>query len=227
MAAGIKRPHGETERHARLKRLAFYGRRPEGYSACAMEVSLPKCRYRADVAAYRLTPKRGGNPQRFLSVNRHFAICGEIIARAKMLACNSRRFANAASFSKGASAHTIRACETVIPYFPNSICMTSPRSVTVVTREFCVSCVPCNIVSMIAPSSTNYFAIVARICISSFYLSIYSAIRRFLPAGALLSKPTVCSSSCVNQSGTKQRPSIMFGFCTESPWLGHAQLIKN
>jgi hypothetical protein len=59
MAAGIKRPQGETERHARLKRLAFLWAQTQGYSACAMEVSLPKCRYRADVAAYRLTLKHG------------------------------------------------------------------------------------------------------------------------------------------------------------------------
>ena len=61
MAAGIKRAHGETERHARLKRLAFLWAQAQGYSACAMEVSLPKCRYRADVAAYRLTPNRVGS----------------------------------------------------------------------------------------------------------------------------------------------------------------------
>ena len=61
MAAGIKRAHGETERHARLKRLAFLWAQAQGYSACAMEVSLPKCRYRADVAAYRLTPKGIGS----------------------------------------------------------------------------------------------------------------------------------------------------------------------
>jgi hypothetical protein len=30
----------------------------QGFSACALEVRLPKCRYRADVAAYRLTPRR-------------------------------------------------------------------------------------------------------------------------------------------------------------------------
>jgi hypothetical protein len=58
MAAGIKRARGETERHARLKRLAFLWAQAQEYSACAMEVNLPKCRYRADVAAYRLAPKR-------------------------------------------------------------------------------------------------------------------------------------------------------------------------
>src|SRR5438093_13079163 len=61
MAAGIKRGHGETERHARLKRLAFVWAQAHGYSACAMEVSLPNCQYRADVAAYRLAPTKIGS----------------------------------------------------------------------------------------------------------------------------------------------------------------------
>ena len=60
MAARVRTAAGETEKHARLKRLAFLWAQAQGYSACAMEVSLPKCRYRADVAAYRLAPKRIG-----------------------------------------------------------------------------------------------------------------------------------------------------------------------
>src|SRR5438034_11793860 len=51
----------ETARHARLKRLAFLWAQAHGFSACAMEVSLPKCRYRADVAAYRSHPKQIGS----------------------------------------------------------------------------------------------------------------------------------------------------------------------
>jgi hypothetical protein len=43
----------ETEAHVRLKRLALLWAQTNGYSACAAEVSLPQCRYRADVAAYR------------------------------------------------------------------------------------------------------------------------------------------------------------------------------
>ena len=43
----------ETEAHLRLKRLALLWAQANGYSACAAEVSLPQCRYRADVAAYR------------------------------------------------------------------------------------------------------------------------------------------------------------------------------
>ncbi|HEY2125336.1 MAG TPA: hypothetical protein VGG94_07725 [Chthoniobacterales bacterium] len=47
----------ETAAHLRLKRLAFLWAQGQGYTACALEVSLPQCRYRADVAAYR----PGGN----------------------------------------------------------------------------------------------------------------------------------------------------------------------
>jgi hypothetical protein len=53
MAAGVTNPNGETQRHARLKRLALVWAQAQGFSACAVEVSLPRCRYRADVAAYR------------------------------------------------------------------------------------------------------------------------------------------------------------------------------
>ena len=58
MDAEIKIRRGETATHNRLKRLAFLWAQAQGYSACAMEVSLPKCRYRADVAAYQ--PERDG-----------------------------------------------------------------------------------------------------------------------------------------------------------------------
>ena len=60
MAAGV-RSSGETARHARLKRLAFRWAQAQGFSACAMEVSLPKCRYRADVAAHRWQRKQIGS----------------------------------------------------------------------------------------------------------------------------------------------------------------------
>ena len=61
MAAGVTNAHGETARHSRLKRLAFLWAQAHGYSACAMEVTLPRCRYRADVAAYRPQPKKIGS----------------------------------------------------------------------------------------------------------------------------------------------------------------------
>ena len=58
MAAGVTSANGETVQHVRLKRLAFLWAQAQGFSACAMEVSLPKCRYRADVAAYRPHPSQ-------------------------------------------------------------------------------------------------------------------------------------------------------------------------
>lgn len=43
----------ETPAHHQLKRLAAVWAQTQGYTACGLEVSLPRCRYRADVAAYR------------------------------------------------------------------------------------------------------------------------------------------------------------------------------
>jgi hypothetical protein len=58
MAENIRNGRGETPAHYRLKRLAVLWAQTRGYSACAIEVRLPRCRYRADVAAYR--PDRNG-----------------------------------------------------------------------------------------------------------------------------------------------------------------------
>lgn len=51
---------GETEAHRRLKRLAVLWAQAQGYAACAAEVTLPRCRYRADVAAYRARGNEAG-----------------------------------------------------------------------------------------------------------------------------------------------------------------------
>ena len=51
---------GETAAHRRLKREAVLWAQAQGYAACAVEVSLPQCRYRADVAAYRARGNDGG-----------------------------------------------------------------------------------------------------------------------------------------------------------------------
>jgi len=60
MDASVATRRGETDAHLRLKRLAFLWAQTNGYSACAMEVSLPQCRYRADVAAYRSRSRQPG-----------------------------------------------------------------------------------------------------------------------------------------------------------------------
>ena len=51
---------GETDAHRRLKRLAILWAQAHGYTACAVEVSLPQCRYRADVAGYRACGQEPG-----------------------------------------------------------------------------------------------------------------------------------------------------------------------
>ena len=61
MAAGVTSRHGETIRHTQLKQLAFIWAQTQGFSACAMKVTLPRCRYRADVAAYRNAPNQVGS----------------------------------------------------------------------------------------------------------------------------------------------------------------------
>jgi hypothetical protein len=53
MDAPVVSRRPETEAHVRLKRLALLWAQANRYTACAAEVSLPQCRYRADVAAYR------------------------------------------------------------------------------------------------------------------------------------------------------------------------------
>lgn len=53
MDTPVKTRPGETDLHLRLKRLALLWAQANRYIACAAEVSLPQCRYRADVAAYR------------------------------------------------------------------------------------------------------------------------------------------------------------------------------
>jgi hypothetical protein len=49
----------ETEAHLRLKQLTVIWAQAHGYSACGLEVSLPRCRYRADVAAFK-SSRAGG-----------------------------------------------------------------------------------------------------------------------------------------------------------------------
>lgn len=58
---GARLKNGETPAHGRLKRRALLWAQARGYSACALEVGLPRCRYRADIAAYRPEPNGIGS----------------------------------------------------------------------------------------------------------------------------------------------------------------------
>lgn len=54
--AFMARSGSESARHLLLKKAAFFWAQKEGYHAVGTEITLPNCRYRADVAAYR--PRR-------------------------------------------------------------------------------------------------------------------------------------------------------------------------
>ena len=54
------RKRGETAAHIALKRLALLWAQSRGYSVCGFEVQLPRCRFRADLAAYRPNGKEIG-----------------------------------------------------------------------------------------------------------------------------------------------------------------------
>lgn len=56
MDAQLNQRRAETAAHGRLKRLALIWAQAQGYSACAVEVGLPGCRYRADLVACRPDP---------------------------------------------------------------------------------------------------------------------------------------------------------------------------
>ena len=69
-----------------LKRLAFLWAQAKGYSACAMEVSLPQCRYRADVAALSTAARTDSDRPRSSNANKRSAICDETIVIATLRA---------------------------------------------------------------------------------------------------------------------------------------------
>ena len=59
MDAQVNRRTGETAAHQQLKRRALLWAQAQGFTACAVEVTLPKCRYRADVVGYRPAENEG------------------------------------------------------------------------------------------------------------------------------------------------------------------------
>ncbi len=94
-AAAVAICRGETEAHLRLKRLALLWAQANGYSACAAEVTLPQCRYRADVAAYRPQRSQAGVTAIFeckqaLPDLRRDNCCGEA-TRDRLRSINRRR----------------------------------------------------------------------------------------------------------------------------------------
>jgi hypothetical protein len=122
MDARVNPKRGETEAHRRLKRRAVLWAQAHGYSACAVEVTLPKCRYRADVAAYRA---RGSEPgvtaifecKQVLSDLRRDNCCTSA-ARARLATVHKRREV----LEKHLHVHypTLRRGDTLFPEFDSA-----------------------------------------------------------------------------------------------------------
>ncbi len=119
MDASLTSRRGETEAHRRLKKRAVLWAQAQGFTACAVEVSLPQCRYRADVAGYRA---RGSEPaataifecKQVLSDLRRDN-CQTQAARARLETVHRRREV----LERNLRVHypTLRAGETLFPEF--------------------------------------------------------------------------------------------------------------
>ncbi len=136
MGAGLKT--GETATHARLKRVAFLWAQAQGYAACALEVSLPRCRYRTDIAAYRPEPNGIGSTAIFeckqaLSDLRRDNCCASA-ARARLeIVCRRRQ-----TLEKHLRVHypSLRIADTLFPEFDShDFAAIGHRGYTRVLRE--------------------------------------------------------------------------------------------
>lgn len=122
MDAGVIVRRGETDAHRKLKRLAVLWAQAHDYTACAVEVSLPQCRYRADVAAYRARGNEFGVTAIFeckqvLSDLRRDNCCSAA-ARERLSTVNKRRTV----LEKHLRVHypTLRAGDSLFPEFESA-----------------------------------------------------------------------------------------------------------
>ncbi len=155
----------ETEAHVRLKRLALLWAQTNRYTACAAEVSLPQCRYRADVAAYR-SRMREQTVTAIFEVNRRCLICAEIIVRA-------RRRGNVSSPSRAVVRRSKNIFASITPLFGrairsslNTIRTTSMQLGTAATGASFGKPRRSRTVFTAARNSNAWSAIAARICFS-------------------------------------------------------------
>jgi hypothetical protein len=129
---------GETAAHRRLKRSTVLWAQAQGFTACAVEVSLPQCRYRADVAGYRARGSEAGVTAIFeckqvLSDLRRDNCCTST-ARARLETINRRREV----LERHLRIHypTLRGGESLFPEFDShDFAAIKHRSYTRVVRE--------------------------------------------------------------------------------------------
>ncbi len=119
MDAELISKRGETDAHRRLKRLAVLWAQAQGFTACAVEVSLPQCRYRADVAGYRARGSESGVTAIFECKQVRSDLrrdnCCSSVARERLAIVNKRR----AVLEKHLRVHypTLRGGDSLFPEF--------------------------------------------------------------------------------------------------------------
>lgn len=132
---------GETDTHRRLKRLALVWAQANGYSACVAEMTVPKSRYRVDVAAYRFGSDEPGVTAIFeckqaLPDLRRDNCCGDV-TRERLLSISRRR----AVLEKHLRVHypTLRTGDSLFPEYDSyNLSIIGHRAYSRVLREFTI-----------------------------------------------------------------------------------------
>ena len=209
--------NGETDQHARLKRLAFLWAQAQGFSVCAMEVGLPKCRYRADVAACRPQPKQIGTTAIFeckqVLCDLRRDNCRTDAARQRLEAICKRR----QILETRLRVHypSLWSADALFPEFDSqSFAAIGHRGYARLIREL-------RTLQNRLYDCTKFDKLIRYRCANLFFLVLPEELFRDpeIPVGwARLLNPMAPSRSRVNQSGTKLHKRIAFAFCTESPW---------
>jgi hypothetical protein len=208
MGAGLKK--GETAVHARLKRAAVLWAQAQGYTACALEVSLPRCRYRADIAAYRPGPNGIGSTAIFeckqaLSDLRRDNCCASA-ARARLEIVYRRR----QTLEKHLRVHypSLRIADTLFPEFDShDFAAIGHRGYTRVLRELAA-------LQKRLYNSTKFETLLRYRCANLFFLVVTDELydKAEIPAGwgalvesdgtlSLMRKPVRCENTPESRLG--------------------------
>ena len=209
--------NGETDQHARLKRLAFLWAHVQGFSVCAMEVSLPKCRYRADVAACGPQPKQIGTTAIFeckqVLCDLRRDNCRTDAARQRLEAICKRR--QIPETRLRVHYPSLRSADSLFPELDSqSFAAIGHRGYARLIREL-------RTLQNRLYDCTKFDKLIRYRCANLFFLFClrsYSVTRKSQLAGAHSWNQTTRSRSPENQSGMKLQKRIRSAFCTESPW---------
>jgi len=233
MAARIKNANGESARHAELKRMVVLWAQSQGYSACATEVRLPNCPYRADVAAVQLTGKNAGA---FAQSTEPDFVATTAVFECKRTLCDLRRdnchtdttrrrleriVQRRQSLEACLRTHypNLRSAESLFPEFdPRSFAAIGHRGYDRLAREL-------RALQTRLDDCAKFEKLVRWRCANLFFWCFRRrcfAIRKFPRAGACSWNSTAVSLSGANRRGMKLRQKARSSFCITSPWPGPA-----